>query len=174
MPAERMAAAGGRKAADLVALAATSEVFFIATPPTPQTIGLIGRAVIEALPRDAVLVLVSRMAVVEQAPLLERLQRGELRVAIDVYEPEPPELTSAWRSLPNLIHTPHRAGNTLGAHRGIFTAQCEEAGRHFADQPLRYPLRSELVALFPARAAGYTAPGSARFGHDQASSSSIR
>jgi phosphoglycerate dehydrogenase-like enzyme len=86
--------------------------------------------------------------VVDQAPLLARLERGELRAAIDVYEPEPPAPDSPWRTLPNVIHTPHRAGNTRGAHQGVFLAQCEEARRHFAGQPLRYPLRLELVALF--------------------------
>lgn len=151
VPDDRMTAAGGRKAHDLVALAARSEVFFVATPPTPETIGSIGHDVIAALPRDAVFVLVSRMAVVEQAPLLARLQAGELRAAIDVYEPEPPAPDSPWRTLPNVIHTPHRAGNTRGAHRGVFLAQCEEARRHFAGEPLRYPLRPELVALFTNR-----------------------
>jgi phosphoglycerate dehydrogenase-like enzyme len=148
VPAERIEAAGGRKTEDLVALAARSEVFFVATPPTPATLGSIGREVVDALPRDAVFVLVSRMAVVDQAPLLARLERGELRAAIDVYEPEPPAPDSPWRTLPNVIHTPHRAGNTRGAHQGVFLAQCEEARRHFAGQPLRYPLRLELVALF--------------------------
>ncbi len=51
-------------------------------------------------------------------------------------------------TLPNVIHTPHRAGNTRGAHQGVFLAQCQEAQRHFASEPLRYPLRPELVALF--------------------------
>jgi phosphoglycerate dehydrogenase-like enzyme len=151
VPAEQIVAAGGRKADDLVAMAARSEVLFIATPPTPQTVGLINRAVIEALPDGAVVVLVSRMAVVEQAPLLERLQSGELRAAIDVYEPEPPAWDSPWRTLPNVIHTPHRAGNTRGAHQGIFLAQCEEARRCLAGAPLRHPLRPELTALFPRR-----------------------
>lgn len=164
VPAERIAAAGGRRADDLVAMAARSEMLFVATPPTPQTVGLISRAVIEALPRDAVVVVVSRMAVVEQAPLLARLQAGELRAAIDVYEPEPPPADSPWRTLPNVIHTPHRAGNTRGAHQGIFLAQCQEARRSLAGEPLRLPLRPELVALFPARDSGVTHPGGAHFG----------
>lgn len=151
VPAERIAAAGGRKAGDLVAMAAHSEIFFIATPPNPQTIKLIGRAVIEALPTGAVFVLVSRMAVVDQVPLIERLERGELRAAIDVYEPEPPEPDSPLRRLPNVIHTPHRAGLTAGAHRGVFTAQCGEARRFFAGEPLKHPLRQELVELFERR-----------------------
>jgi len=151
VPAERIEAAGGRKVDDLVQMAARSEILFVATPPNPQTIGLISRAVIEALPIGAVFVLVSRMAVVEQPPLIERLQRNELRAAIDVYEPEPPEPDSPLRHLPNVIHTPHRAGLTAGAHRGVFTAQCEEALRFFAGEPLKYPLREELVQLFERR-----------------------
>ncbi len=151
VPAERIAAAGGRKADDLVAMARRSELFFIATPPNPTTIKLISRAVIEALPVGAVFVLVSRMAVVDQAPLLERLQAGALRAAIDVYEPEPPESDSLLRYLPNVIHTPHRAGNTRGAHSGVFLGQCEEARRFFAGEALKYPLRPELVRLFEER-----------------------
>jgi phosphoglycerate dehydrogenase-like enzyme len=141
-------AAGGRKADDLVAMAARSDVFFVAVPDTPETIGLIDRAVIEALPRDAVFVLVSRMQVVEQEPLLERLTAGDLRAGIDVFDPEPPPADSPFRMLPNVVHTPHRGGNTFSAQRAIFSAQCEDARRHFAGEPLRHPLRPEMVALF--------------------------
>ena len=148
VPAERIEAAGGTKADDLVAMAARSEIFFIATPPNPTTLKMINAAVIDALPVGAVFVLVSRMAVVDQGPLIRRLQAGELRAAIDVYDPEPPELDSPLRSLPNVIHTPHRAGLTAGAHHGVFTAQCLEAQRFFAGESLRYPLRPELVRLF--------------------------
>ena len=103
---------------------------------------------ISALPRDSVFVLVSRMAVVEQAPLLERLTAGELRAGIDVYSPEPPPPDDPLRTLPNVIHTPHRAGGTYAAHLGVFLGQCHEARRHFAGEPLRYPLRPEMVAIF--------------------------
>lgn len=154
VPAERMAAAGGRKATDLAAMAARSEVFFIAIPPTPETQEIINREVIFALPQEAVFVLVSRMAVVEQAPLLERLTAGELRAALDVYRPEPPPPDSPLRTLPNVIHTPHRAGTTYGAHRGVVLGQCQDARRHFAGEPLRYPLRPELVGIFAGAAGG--------------------
>lgn len=154
VPAEAIASAGGRKAEDLVALAGRSEVFFVAIPPTPVNRAMINRAVIAALPVGAVFVLVGRMAVVDQVPLLERLQAGNLRAAIDVYEPEPPPENSPLRTLPDVIHTPHRAGNVLGAHRGVFLAQCEEARRHFSGEPLHYPLRPELVALFRAHGGG--------------------
>ena len=155
MPEDRIASLGGRKVDDLVAMAGRSEVFCIAIPPTPETIGIINRDVIHALPREAVFVLVSRMAVVEQPPLLERLTAGELRAGIDVYSPEPPPAGDPMRTLPNVIHTPHRAGGTYGAHLGVFLGQCHEARRHFAGEPLRYPLRPEMVAIFaPGAGAG--------------------
>ena len=131
IPAERIAEAGGRKVTDLVAMAARSEVFCVAIPPTPETIGIINRDVIMALPRNAVFVLVSRMAVVEQPPLLERLIAGELRAGIDVFSPEPPPADDPLRTLPNVVHTPHRAGGTYGAHLGVFLGQCHEARRLF-------------------------------------------
>lgn len=164
VPAAVIEAAGGRKADDIVAMAQRSEVFCVATPPTPATVGFIGASIINALPHDAVFVLVSRMSVVAQEPLIARLRAGEIRAAIDVYEPEPPAPDHSLRTLPNVVHTPHRAGNTYGAHNGVFTAQCQEARRHFAGEALRYPLRPELVALFPARHVGYTQSGMAQFG----------
>ncbi len=151
---EAIEASGGRMAESLTAMAFRSEILFVATPPTPQSLGLVNREVIYALGRGSLFVLVSRMAVVEQQPLIERLLAGDLRAAIDVYEPEPPPLDNPLRWLPNVIHTPHRAGNTFGAHRAVFIAQCQEAKRHFAGEPLEYPLLDEIVDLFKASAHG--------------------
>jgi phosphoglycerate dehydrogenase-like enzyme len=146
---EAIAEAGGRKADDLVAMASRSEIFFVAAPPTPQTEGLVSREVIEALPHDAVFVLVGRMIVVDSEALIERLQRGDLRLATDVYDPdEPPAADSPLRTLPNVVHTPHRGGNTHAAQRAIFLAECEDARRFFAGEPVRHPIRQELAALF--------------------------
>lgn len=148
VPAHVMEAAGGQKAEDLASMAAKSEVLFVATPPNPQTLRSIGPAVFEALPVDAVFVLVGRMATVDQAALIRRLQRGDLRAGIDVYDPEPPPSDLELLSLPNVVHTPHRAGGTLSAHRRVFLGQCEEAQRYFRGEPLQFPLRMEIVGLF--------------------------
>jgi phosphoglycerate dehydrogenase-like enzyme len=145
--AEVVEAAGGVRSDDLVAMAASSEVFCVATPPNATTLGLIDRAVIEAIPSGGVFVLVSRMIVVDQDALVERLERGELRAGIDVYEPEPPPAHHPLRRLPNVVHPPHRAGGTLQAHRAVFEETCREAARFFAGEPVRCPLRPEQVRL---------------------------
>ena len=147
VPAERIAAAGGVKVDSLVEMASRSEVFCVATPPNETTIGLVDRSVIEAIPAGGVFVLVSRMIVVDQEALLERLERGELRAGIDVFEPEPPPADHPLRRLPNVVHPPHRAGGTLPAHRAVFRETCAEAARFFAGEPVHHPLRMDLAQL---------------------------
>jgi phosphoglycerate dehydrogenase-like enzyme len=144
---DEIEAAGGSRADSLVEMATRSEIFCVATPPNDTTIGLIDRAVIEAIPAGGVFVLVSRMIVVDQVALIERLERGELRAGIDVYEPEPPPPDHPLRRLPNVVHAPHRAGGTLRAHRAVFEETCREAFRFFAGEPIRYPLRVEQARL---------------------------
>jgi D-3-phosphoglycerate dehydrogenase len=147
VPADRIVAAGGEPCGDLVELAGWSEILCIATPPNRTTIGLVGRAVVEAIPTGGVVVIVSRMVVVDQDALIERVERGELRLATDVYEPEPPPPDHPLRHLPGVVHPPHRAGGTLAAHRAVFHETCAEAARFFAGEPVHHPLRIELARL---------------------------
>jgi phosphoglycerate dehydrogenase-like enzyme len=67
------------------------------------------------------------MQVVEQEPLWERVAAGELRAAVDVYEPEPPPPDAPFRTNPNVLPTPHSAGNTAQAHRRCFEVACADA-----------------------------------------------
>lgn len=119
--------AGVRSVATLEDLAAQSEVFIIGIPPTPATQGIISASVIDALPKGALLVLVTRMAVVEQDALWRRALAGEIRAAIDVFEPEPPPAGAPFRTSPYVIATPHMAGNTSICHRRCFTTACNDA-----------------------------------------------
>lgn len=116
-----------RRVRSLTELAAGSEIFVIGIPPTPATHGIINREVIEALPVGALVVLVTRMAVLEQDALWERTAAGEVRAAIDVFDPEPPHTDAPFRTDPNVLPTPHLAGNTAHAHQYCFQVACEEA-----------------------------------------------
>ena len=122
-----LAAHGVDRAPSLVELAASSEVFVVGLPPTPTTQQIISREVINALPRGALFVLVTRMAVVEQDPLWERIEAGEIAAAIDVFAPEPPPPDAWFRRHPNVLATPHIAGGTDFCHRRCFTDACKDA-----------------------------------------------
>jgi phosphoglycerate dehydrogenase-like enzyme len=78
------------RASSLVGLARSSDILVVAIPPMPSTLEVIDAAVIDALAPGSLFILLSRMAVVEQEPLWRRLRAGELRAAIDVFQPEPP------------------------------------------------------------------------------------
>lgn len=117
---------GVERVESLIELARSSEVFVIGIPPTPATLQIISRSVIDALPKGSLLVLVTRMAVVEQEALWHRIQAGEIRAAIDVFAPEPPPSDAWFRRHPNVLATPHIAGGTDYCHRRCFTDACKD------------------------------------------------
>ena len=123
------------RAGSLVELARASDIFVVAIPPTPATLGVIDGSVIDALGTGSLFVLLSRMAVVEQEPLWRRLRAGELRAAIDVFDPEPPPPDAWFRHAPNVLPTPHMAGNVWFAHERCFREACEDALRVLRGQP---------------------------------------
>jgi phosphoglycerate dehydrogenase-like enzyme len=117
------------RAGSLVELAGGSDILIVAIPPTPTTLEVIDASVIDALPAGALFVLLSRMAVVEQEPLWRRVRAEELRVAVDVYNPEPPPADAWFRTAANVLPTPHIAGNVPFAHERCLTEACADAVR---------------------------------------------
>ena len=112
--------AGGRGAADLVhTLAALAEYLphadFVALtcPLTDQTRGLIDAKALELLPPGACVVNCARGPCVVEADLAAALRDGRLwGAAVDTTDPEPPAADSPLWELPNLLITPHTAGET--------------------------------------------------------------
>jgi phosphoglycerate dehydrogenase-like enzyme len=145
---QALAEAGVASAPSLITLAATSEIFVIGIPVTPSTRAVVNRAVIDALPSGSLVALVSRMAVVEQEALWRRTRAGELRAAVDVFDPEPPAATSPIRTDPNVLPTPHLAGNTAASNRGCFTLACREAVAAFSGQPTAYAMTKADAAIY--------------------------
>jgi phosphoglycerate dehydrogenase-like enzyme len=79
------------------------------------------------------------MAVVEQDALWRRVRAGELRPAIDVYDPEPSPSDAWFRRDPNVLPTPHIAGNTRFAHERCFSEACADTVRVVNGEPPRHP-----------------------------------
>ena len=95
-------------AGDLGRLAAESDALVVAAPRTPQSDGTVGRAVLTRLPAGAIVINVSRGALLDEQALLERLDAGALRgAALDVFatEPLPPE-HPLWTH-PRVLVSPH-------------------------------------------------------------------
>ena len=118
---------GVKRANSLVDLAQSSEIFVVGLPPMPTTLEVINRDVIFSLPMGALFVLVTRMAVVQQQALWDRIEANEIAAAIDVFAPEPPPKDAWFRRHPNVLATPHIAGGTDFCHRRCVTDACKDA-----------------------------------------------
>jgi phosphoglycerate dehydrogenase-like enzyme len=95
---------------DFGAHAAGVDVVILSVPLVAATRQLVDDAFLAALPDGALIVNVARGAVVDTDALLHHLQRGRIRAALDVTDPEPlPADHPLWRE-PNALVTPHVGG----------------------------------------------------------------
>ena len=112
-------------------------------PGTPETAGLLGRARLQRMKADALLVNVGRGSLLHTADLAEVLAGGHLRGAIlDVTEIEPlPESSPLW-DLKNVLLTPHIAGPSFARNTGtqawIWEICMDNLRRYLAGAPLSH------------------------------------
>jgi D-2-hydroxyacid dehydrogenase (NADP+) len=107
-----------------------SDFVVLCAPATNATEGLIGRRELEELGPDGFLVNVSRGELVDERALADALRDGAIAGAgLDVLRREPPPRRHPLRRAPNLVVTPHVAGNLntyAPAIRAGFVAQLRE------------------------------------------------
>ncbi len=132
--------------ADLDAVLPRADYLFIATPATPETVGLFDRRRLGLLKPGAGLINVGRSSVMDYDALSDLLRDGQLSGAIlDVFDPEPLPPESPLWSVPNLIVTPHVSADD-GDHYVAMTLDIFFANmrRHLAGEPLQNVVRPEL------------------------------
>jgi phosphoglycerate dehydrogenase-like enzyme len=85
-----------------------SDFLVLTAPETPQTRGMVDPAALARMKRSAVLVNLSRGALVDEDALVAALTEGRLRGAgLDVFATEPLPPGHPFWSLPNVVLTPH-------------------------------------------------------------------
>src|SRR6185437_6664546 len=133
----RRARDGVEDMAALPDLLPRADVVVLTVPMTDETIGLVDKAFLAAMPDGALLVNVARGPVVVTDALLAELETGRLTAAVDVTDPEPlPPGHPMW-SAPGLLLSPHVGGNT--------SAFLPRARRLVAEQVLRYSNGESLL-----------------------------
>lgn len=113
-----------------------AEVVILILPATAESRGLIGRSQFALMRQGALLVNAARGPIVDTDALVEALNAGRIRAALDVTDPEPlPEGHPLW-NCPNLLITPHVGGSSPQfASRAVKTAE-EELRRYLNGEPL--------------------------------------
>ncbi len=120
--AETVRSLGIEAVPDLNTLARSVDVLSIHVPGSVDTKGLIDADVLEALGTDGILLNTSRGDVVDEAALLDLLDRG-LRAGLDVYADEPESgstrIASRVASHANVVGTHHIGASTEQAQRAV-------------------------------------------------------
>jgi phosphoglycerate dehydrogenase-like enzyme len=121
---------------ELDSLLPRAEVVVLILPSTDESRGLIGGRQFALMQQGTLLVNAARGPIVQTDALVEALQSGRIRAAIDVTDPEPlPDGHPLW-SCPNLMITPHIGGSSVQfAPRALRTA-ADELRRYMNGEPL--------------------------------------
>jgi D-3-phosphoglycerate dehydrogenase / 2-oxoglutarate reductase len=117
----RIADLGIELVPDLVTLSSRVDVLSLHVPLKPDTRGMVGAEVLDAL-QPGILLNTSRADVVDADALLARLDAGGLSAGLDVFPDEPGSSSAAWHS-PLAAHP-----RVVGTHHvGASTQQAQEA-----------------------------------------------
>ena len=118
------------------ALAAEVDFLVIITPGGAGTKNLIDANVLKALGPQGYLINVARGSVVDEAALVEALQKKMIAgAALDVYVDEP-RVSAALRALRNVVLTPHMASGTTQTRKAMSDLALANLDAHMAGLPL--------------------------------------
>ncbi len=90
---------------------AKTDILVISLPGTAETRHMLDARRLALLPDGALIVNVGRGTVIDQRALEKELRMGRLCAALDVFEQEPLSPDDSLWTCPNLLITPHVAGN---------------------------------------------------------------
>lgn len=109
----------------------------ICLPLTEETIGVMGKGELDAMKPTAYLIALGRGGQVNEQALAEALREGKIAGAmVDVFEQEPlPPESPLWEA-PNLVITPHIAGNTARYSQLVYDLFLVNLARYQQGEPL--------------------------------------
>ena len=136
---ERAAQLGVRRTT-LDELLRTSRVVALHAPTLPETHHLIGARELALMADGSSLVNTARSWLIDSPALLAELRTGRIDAALDVFDEEPLPADSPYRSLTNVLLTPHQAAATVECYLEMGEITAGEIERFAAGEPLEYEL----------------------------------
>ncbi|WP_088744220.1 D-glycerate dehydrogenase [Cobetia sp. QF-1] len=110
----------GARRVELDDLLASSDFVCVTVPLSSETRHLIGKRELEKMSPHAILINIARGPVIDEAALIDCLQRGGIRGAgLDVFEQEPLSSSSPLTRLPQVVALPHIGSATHDTRRAM-------------------------------------------------------
>jgi phosphoglycerate dehydrogenase-like enzyme len=134
-PDSTFAICGARKAT-LEQLFEQATVVTMHAPVTDETKKMVGADLLRRLANGALIVNTARGILFDEQALAAELVCGRLRAAMDVTDPEPPAKDSPLYGLPNVLITPHQAGQSLESLRRQGLVAVEDIRQALSGQQL--------------------------------------
>ena len=113
-----------------------AEIVILILPLTEVSHGIIGATQMGLMQQGALLVNAARGPIVQTDALVDALNSGRIRAAVDVTDPEPLPAEHALWKCPNLLITPHVAGSTPQFSPRAVRIAVEQVRRVLAGEPL--------------------------------------
>ncbi|MEK9722297.1 MAG: hydroxyacid dehydrogenase [Rhodospirillaceae bacterium] len=118
---------GAERVGDLATLFGQADFISVHTPLTAETQGMIGAELFAAMRPGAIFVNTARGFIHDEVALESALRAGKLAGAgLDVFEQEPPPVDHPLLTFDNVLVSPHNAGITTDANRGMVTSAVEQ------------------------------------------------
>jgi phosphoglycerate dehydrogenase-like enzyme len=129
---------------ELDSLLPDAQIVVLIVPYSEQTRWLIDRPQLGLMGQGTLLVNAARGAVVNTDALVESLQAGRIRAALDVTDPEPlPEGHALW-SCPNVLITPHIGAASPEAAPNALRTAAAELRRYMNGEPLENVVQAAI------------------------------
>jgi phosphoglycerate dehydrogenase-like enzyme len=126
----------GATLVDLDTLFTQSDIVSLHAPNLPATQNMIGAAQLQKMKDGGVFVNTSRGSVVDQDALFAQCQSGRIVAALDVTAPEPLPADHPLWNLPNVILTPHIAGQGKAGYERVGEGALIALRDCFAGRPI--------------------------------------
>jgi phosphoglycerate dehydrogenase-like enzyme len=121
----------GVQRAELEEVIMHSQVISLHLPQREDTHHMIDKKLLNMIPDGALLVNTARGTVIDEQALIEELEKGRFKAALDVFEIEPIPVDSRLRKLENVVLIPHMAGPTVDRRSFVTLKLLEDIRRFF-------------------------------------------
>lgn len=125
------------KSVTLEELLRQSDFISLHCPLTPETKHIINQDSLALMKPAAFIINTSRGALINESHLIEALQTGKIAgAALDVQDPEPPELTNPLFDMDNVILTPHIGWKPLEARQRLINLLANNIAAFIKGKPI--------------------------------------